>query len=155
MEACSWLGSTYGDVRNLLNSCNEESACEDAARYGGSIGDISGSCIDSFACFGLGLCNGKAGFVKDSCTGIHAYESAGSERGSIGCISQSCKADNACRLAGNGQTGVITSNLRNCCNTLRTPGICELATEQTLPDQCTRDSKVRNSFEIDCFAVIA
>jgi hypothetical protein len=62
----------------------------------------------------------------------------------------SCNADNSCKNAGIGSTGAITSNLKNCCNTVSTPstapGVCESATQATLPKQC--NSKVRR-YSID------
>ena len=166
-NACPNLGDTYGDVGNLLNSCNGKGACEWAAVYGGSIDGMTGSCSDNYACYDLGGRKGKVGFVTDSCTGENSCMDAGfergsigsisqsctaenaclyagSKRGSIGSISQSCKAENSCKLAGNGQTGVITSNLNSCCNTRSSPGVCESATERTLPAQCTHRSKVRH-----------
>ena len=141
--ACIYLGTLYGDVGNILNSCNSLKACYVASRNGGSIEGMTGSCNNSFACYDLGSVLGKVGFVTDSCTGESSCSNAGTFRGSIGSISQSCNAENSCRFAGNGQPGAITSNLKSCCNTLSTPGVCEYATELTLPAQCTHRSKVR------------
>ncbi len=161
-DICHYVGSTFGIVGSITDSCNNySSACINLGAFGGKVGDVIKSCTNAFACyegayaggtvesitnsctagnscFGLGRGDGNVGNVKDSCTELDSCLNTGFNRGSIGSISTSCNALEACKRAGSGLTGSIKSDLNGCCNEV---GICESATQATLPKQC--NSKVR------------
>jgi hypothetical protein len=138
-DGCGYLGAFGGKVVDVINSCTNTFACFKGAFSGGNVASITNSCTEVNSCFGLGRGDGNVGYVKDSCTEPYSCLDTGFNRGSIGSISTSCKALDACKRAGSGLTGSIKSNLNGCCNDA---GICESATQATLPAQCKR-SKVR------------
>ncbi len=136
--ACRNLGTYGGKVGDVINSCTSYAACTEGAYAGGAIASITNSCNADGSCNGLGRGEGNVGHVKDSCTEPYSCRDTGFNRGSIGSISTSCKALEACKRAGSGLTGSIKSDLNGCCNEV---GVCESATQATLPAQC--NSKVR------------